>query len=602
MEDQVTLSEVENTYTSAFNHSGYRVRIEHIGLSEGKNLSAKYLDDLQDKVDMQMARWATKWGKVQVAKSTSEKLERAAAQTEEAKMELSRMETILAHTLDIDDTLDWERLKVSVEYEIPKPRKKVTVEYETPKPPKPANIKRKKNPKKPWKPNIVKPCPILKVLVGGKAKWEAEQEQFYQDAVKKWQKKVNLIDKKFAEENIEYGKKILEFEKKKLRWERDKERFISKENEKSIQAEAIWERDKENFVSKQNNRNIEIDALKESYNNKDTDSIERYCSLVLESSNYPDYFPKVYNLEYNSDSHTLLIDYHLPNQEQVPKKTLIRYIKAQDTFEEKFLSASQHDKLYDSVIYQIVLRTIHEIFEADAAELIECITINGIVSGISAATGQEQTTTIVSMTTLKEKFLEINLEVIDPKVCFKSLKGVGSAKLSGISPIAPLAVLRTSDKRFTDHYDVADSMDLSTNLASMHWEDFEHLVRELFEKEFGKDGGEVKVTQASSDGGVDAIAFDPDPIRGGKTVIQAKRYTNTVGVSAVRDLYGTVMNEGANKGILVTTSDFGPDSYDFVKDKPLTLLNGSNLLSLLEKYGHKAKIDIRQAKLDMLSQ
>jgi len=62
------------------------------------------------------------------------------------------------------------------------------------------------------------------------------------------------------------------------------------------------------------------------------------------------------------------------------------------------------------------------------------------------------------------------------------------------------------------------------------------------------------------------------------------------------------MNEGANKGILVTTSDFGPDSYDFVKDKPLTLLNGSNLLSLLEKYGHKAKIDIRQAKLDMLSQ
>ena len=130
----------------------------------------------------------------------------------------------------------------------------------------------------------------------------------------------------------------------------------------------------------------------------------------------------------------------------------------------------------------------------------------------------------------------------------------------------------------------------------MHWDDFEHLVRELFEQEFASNGGEVKITQASSDGGVDAIAFDPDPIRGGKIVIQAKRYTNVVGVAAVRDLYGTVMNEGATKGILVTTSDYGKDSYEFAKDKPLTLLNGSNLLALLEKHGHKARINMEEAK------
>ena len=107
---------------------------------------------------------------------------------------------------------------------------------------------------------------------------------------------------------------------------------------------------------------------------------------------------------------------------------------------------------------------------------------------------------------------------------------------------------------------------------------------------------EVKVTQASRDGGIDAVAFDPDPIRGGKIVIQAKRYTNTVGVSAVRDLYGTVMNEGANKGILVTTSDYGPDAYEFARGKPLTLLSGANLLHLLEKHGHKARIDLKEAK------
>ena len=106
----------------------------------------------------------------------------------------------------------------------------------------------------------------------------------------------------------------------------------------------------------------------------------------------------------------------------------------------------------------------------------------------------------------------------------------------------------------------------------------------------------AEVTQASRDRGVDAVAFDPDPIRGGKIVIQAKRYTNVVDVSAVRDLYGTVVNEGATKGILVTTSEYGPEAYDFAKGKPLTLLNGSHLLHLLEKHGHKARIDLPEAK------
>ena len=77
---------------------------------------------------------------------------------------------------------------------------------------------------------------------------------------------------------------------------------------------------------------------------------------------------------------------------------------------------------------------------------------------------------------------------------------------------------------------------------------------------------------------------------------QAKRYTNTVDVSAVRDLYGAIINEGATKGILVTTSHYGPDAYGFAKDKPITLLNGGELLGLLQKYGYDFKIDLAEAK------
>ena len=128
------------------------------------------------------------------------------------------------------------------------------------------------------------------------------------------------------------------------------------------------------------------------------------------------------------------------------------------------------------------------------------------------------------------------------------------------------------------------------NLATMDWADFEHLVRELFAQVFGT---EVRVTQASRDGGVDAIAFDPDPIRGGKFVIQAKRYNNIVPVSAVRDLYGTMINEGAVKGLLVTTSYYGNDSREFVKDKPITLIDGSNLIHMFQQYGYNFKIELQ---------
>jgi restriction system protein len=168
--------------------------------------------------------------------------------------------------------------------------------------------------------------------------------------------------------------------------------------------------------------------------------------------------------------------------------------------------------------------------------------------------------------------------------------------LHSVAAIAPIMSVRREDSRFVIAREIAERLDEGYNLASMDWADFEHLIREIFGREFSSNGGEVRVTQASRDGGVDAVAFDPDPIRGGKIVIQAKRYTHTVGVAAVRDLYGTVMNEGATKGILVTTADYGPDAYEFAKGKPLTLLNGANLLSLLEKHGVRARIDLIEAR------
>ena len=56
------------------------------------------------------------------------------------------------------------------------------------------------------------------------------------------------------------------------------------------------------------------------------------------------------------------------------------------------------------------------------------------------------------------------------------------------------------------------------------------------------------------------------------------------------------MNEGANRGILVTTSSYGPDSYEFAKDKPISLVDGPNLLAMLTKHGRRYRIDLAEAR------
>lgn len=322
-----------------------------------------------------------------------------------------------------------------------------------------------------------------------------------------------------------------------------------------------------------------------------------YCDIVLANSEYPDFFPQEYELDCNPVNGMIMADYALPAPDAIPRVKEVKYVKSRDEFVEVMVLDSEANRRYDSLLYQICLRTVHELFEADTIDAVHQVVFNGWVRSTDPATGNEANGCVLSFQVDKESFLEIDLARVDPKACFKSLKGVGSSKLHSLTPVASMLVMDSNDRRFISSYDVADQIEEGYNLAAMDWEDFEHLIRELFEKEFTASGGEVKVTQASRDGGVDAIAFDPDPIRGGKIVIQAKRYTNTVSVSAVRDLYGAVINEGANKGILVTTSDYGPDAYEFTKGKPLTLLNGGNLLALLEKHGHKARIDLKEARL-----
>ena len=287
----------------------------------------------------------------------------------------------------------------------------------------------------------------------------------------------------------------------------------------------------------------------------------------------------------------------MPNPQDIPNIIEYKYIKTRNEVDIKNMSKLEFDKFYDDTIYQITLRCIYEIFFCISNDYLTEVAFNGWVDYVDKATGRDASSCIISILVNREDFVNIDLERINYKECIKGLKGVFVGKLISLIPIRPIMNLSTEDKRFIENKNVLEETNNGTNLASMNWDDFEQLVRELFEYKFTGDGTEVKITQASRDGGVDPVAFNPDPLKGGKFIIQAKRYNNVVPVSATRDLYGTVMHEHAIRGILVTTSNYGNDSYEFAKDKPLTLINGNELLGMFNDLGYSnLRIDLWENK------
>ena len=536
----------------------YVVNISHEGLGKSRVISGSDPTIVNQKAQNQQWEWDEQWRKVQAkqaAIATKEARKQTAAQrTREAQQEFQNLQQILQATLYVNDVVDWETLKDRTKFSEAKPQK-------------PAAI------------------PLTREPLSTDTEFKARLNIF-DYLVRKWRENKHLeASERFR---IAHSNWVSSCEQ------------IARQNEgietKHFKDLQRWEERKLHFEKKQADANSLVDKRKLEYMQGDSDAILEYCDIVLSNSEYPDWMPSDWDFDYAPEGKVLIVEYQVPEPADLPTLKEVKYVQARDDISEAHYPESVINKTYDLLLYQICLRTIHELFEADVSNAIDYIVFNGIVESIDKATGKEFSAVIMSIQVEKKVFLEIDLANVEPKTCFRKLKGVSSSSLHGMAAVPPVMQINKSDKRFIDAIAVVDDLSSETNLAAMDWEEFEHLVRELFEKEFSHSGGEVKVTQASRDGGVDAVAFDPDPIRGGKIVIQAKRYTGTVGLSAVRDLYGTVVNEGATKGILITTSDYGPDAYEFAKSKPLTLLNGGNLLHLLSKHGHRARIDIGEAR------
>ncbi len=448
------------------------------------------------------------------------------------------LKTVLEHTLTINDTIDFESLRVKDDYQ-------------------------------PFNPpfELVQP------------KTAPTKEQFTS----------KVKPQSFLEKTLATSRYQKEMQAAEVQFNAVMQAHQASETERLAKLEELRNQhiiDKAAFEAKKQQRGQEVDELQAAYQASEIAAVASYNSMVLERSEYPDSFPQNFRVAYVPDSKELAIEYQLPSVEVVPTALEYKYNKSKDSIDQKPRKPAEIKEIYQDVVAALSIRTIHEVLEADQGQHIEIVVFNGVVESVDPATGKDIRPCVISLRVTRNAFSEINLARIDKKACLRNLGAQVSSRPEELQPVKPIVEFNMVDKRFIEQGDVLSELEARPNLMDLTPSEFENLVSNLFSKM----GLETKLTRASKDGGVDAVAFDPRPILGGKVVIQAKRYRNTVGVSAVRDLFGTMMNEGASKGIIVATSSYGPDAYNFSKDKPMELIDGGGLLYLLDQIGVKARI------------
>ena len=97
-----------------------------------------------------------------------------------------------------------------------------------------------------------------------------------------------------------------------------------------------------------------------------------------------------------------------------------------------------------------------------------------------------------------------------------------------------------------------------------------------------------KGVQISNDGGIDGYGYhlDSSDFRTTKVVIQCKRYNSgPVTEPEVNQFLGAVSKYIADYGVFITNSRFTKAAKDAaVEGKPITLIDGNELVELVKKY------------------
>jgi len=340
------------------------------------------------------------------------------AEVEKRNLELKQVcdaiDSLLAATLDVDDYVNLDALRIVAEHP-PFDR----ADLETPIPPPSPIID-------PAEPVFRPPLPPkgLKGLLGKKKheKAIAEATTAHERALANWKSELAQVE---STRNIAASRHA----------DLEARRISELEAERSRYAAECTVREADAV-----NHNSAIDKLIADLGYGAVEAVQEYVSIVLSSSVYPAHFPVEHVFTFDPATAELQLRVLVPGPDKMLTTRAYKYVKASDDIASTPLSQKASKERYASAIHQVALRSMHEVFEADRRGLIRTISLEVGSETINPATGRDAYILFVAAGAERDAFLELNLSNVIPAATLdllgaavsKNPFGMVAANASGI--------------------------------------------------------------------------------------------------------------------------------------------------------------------------
>jgi restriction system protein len=329
-------------------------------------------------------------------------------QTEELKDVYKDIDSILTHTLEVDDFFDLESLRKNVSH----PTFQSDHEQE--------GIPPVLSPK-PTEPVLSTPVyvKILTPILGANYRKSADEKR----------------TQKFAVLRTAWVTSVLKLEEKNEVRLADFHRSEMDRNSSLVADKTKYDTDCLEREMSTQKENAELDQVIAGLPLGKKKALETYLEIVLAKSEYPENMHPEVSATFDEITRELSLDVDLVNPTLFPDVDSYRFQKSTGEILEKKQTIRETKLRFENFCMSTVLRTIHEVIEADRANAIRLISAKASVSHVSKATGKPERASLIEVATTREQFLELNLASVVPKDALAHLGALVSKNIIGLQAL-----------------------------------------------------------------------------------------------------------------------------------------------------------------------
>lgn len=342
-----------------------------------------------------------------------EEMQRATAEmmTAEAADIFEQIDSILDATLDVDDYVDIESLKQTVENppfgheDLVKPVRapkleKPPAEPTFAPPPEPTGLSK-----------LFGKKAHAQAVADAHAAWVAKHKQ-WSDYVK------HALPKKNAQLQAKHA---------------DAE---NTRQEKLASAQAEYERECADRARLVEEANVQVEAFGKALAAGESDAVDQYVGLVLSNSVYPEVFDVDHDYSFDAELGELTVSATVPGPSGIPSVKAYKYVAAADEIRETQSTQKEQRERYNRAVAAVAVRTFHEVFEADRQERIKTISLTVKTNAINPATGLYEDFTFVRAAADREEFTQFDLSNVEPAETLAHMRSSVSKNAFGLKPVS----------------------------------------------------------------------------------------------------------------------------------------------------------------------